>query len=93
MVAKKKKLERKYVVRAELSNFELAKAKSALRLEISCEGEPVGELELGRGSLIWWSAHQVKGRRIRWSKFAEMMDQLAFGKRNRKRRSARQTED
>jgi hypothetical protein len=70
---------RRYQVRAELTNFELAKAKSALRLQIYSRGEKVGELQMGRGSLYWWGVHRQKEKRIRWGNFAEMMDRLAYG--------------
>ncbi len=44
-------LEKRFQVHAELSNFQLAKAKSALRLQIYSRGKKVGELQVGRGSL------------------------------------------
>jgi hypothetical protein len=71
--------QKKYTVRAELDNFELAKAKSALKLQIYSRGQKVGELQLGRGSIYWWGAHRQKEKRIRWGRFAEMMDRLAYG--------------
>ena len=77
---KKPRASRRYRVRAELDNFELAKAKSALKLLIYSRDEKVGELQMGRGSLYWWGAHRQKEKRIRWGKFAEMMDKLAYGK-------------
>jgi hypothetical protein len=69
---------RRHEVRAELSNFSLAKAKSALTLRIYSRGEKVGELELGRGSIFWWGRHRQKFKRIGWVRFTEMMDQLAY---------------
>lgn len=77
---KKSAAPKRFKVRAELDNFELAKAKSALKLLIYSRGEKVGELQVGRGSLYWWGAHRHKEKRIRWSRFAEMMDDLAYGK-------------
>ena len=78
---KKKSVSRKYIVRAELDNFQLAKAKSALKLLIYRRGEKVGELQMGRGSLYWWGARRQKEKRIGWGRFAEMMDELAYGKK------------
>jgi hypothetical protein len=92
-MAKKKNSGSKHVVRAELSNFELAKAKSALTLKIFSRGKRVGELQVGRGSLFWWGARQQKGRRVRWGKFADMMDQLAYGKKARARRAPRKAKE
>ena len=76
----KSKVSRKHEVRAELSNFTLAKAKSALTLEIYARREKVGELQVGRGSLYWWGKHRQKSKRVSWSKFTDMMNELAYGK-------------
>ncbi len=70
---------RKHVVKGELANFELAKAKSSLNLEIFANDEKIGELEIGRGSLFWYGRNRHKSKRLNWSRFAEMMDVLAYG--------------
>ena len=70
---------RKHEVRGELANFELAKAKSSLNLEIFANNEKIGELEIGRGSLFWYGRNRHKSKRLNWSRFAEMMDVLAYG--------------
>ncbi len=80
-MATKKKVERKHEVRAELWNVELVKAKSSLRLEIFASKEKLGELEVGRGAIYWFGANRQKSKRIDWTRFAEMMDELAYGKR------------
>ena len=74
-------LERKYEVKAEIENFSLVKAKSALKLESYCREEKLGELQVGRGSLYWWGAHRQKEKRVSWGRFAQMMDELAYGKK------------
>jgi hypothetical protein len=79
-MARKKK--RKHEVIAELSNVELVKAKSALKLRIYAKGHTIGELEVGRGSLYWYGRHKQKAKRINWSRFADMMDELAYGRRS-----------
>lgn len=76
--ARAKTSARKHKVKAALENFELAKARSALRLQIYARGEKVGELQLGRGSLYWWGKHRQKFKRVSWSGFTEMMDRLAY---------------
>ncbi len=40
--------KRRHEVRASLDNFELAKARSSLRLQIYAAGDKIGELEIGR---------------------------------------------
>jgi len=70
---------RKYTVHAELTNFRLARARSALRLQVYARGVKVGQLDVGRGSLYWSGAHRQSSKRIPWGRFAEMMDHLAYG--------------
>jgi hypothetical protein len=70
---------RKHEVKADLANFELAKARSSLNLQIYADREKIGELEIGRGSLYWYGRRKQKSKRIDWSKFAQMMDRLAYG--------------
>ena len=81
VAAKKNRIGTKnYRVKAELNNFDPAKAKSALKLSIYSKGEKVGELQVGRGSLYWWGAHRQKEKRIHWGRFADMLNELAYAK-------------
>jgi hypothetical protein len=70
---------RKHQVKAKLLNFELAKARSSLNLEIYANEEKIGELEIGRGSLFWYGRNRHKSKRLSWSRFVKMMDELAYG--------------
>ena len=79
-MARKKK--QKHEVSAELLNVNLAKAKSALNLKIYAKDEKIGEMQVGRGSLYWYGRHKQKSKRINWSRFADMMDVLAYGKKS-----------
>jgi hypothetical protein len=72
---------RKHEVKADLANFELAKARSSLTLQIYANKEKIGELEIGRGSLFWQGRKKQRSKRLDWSRFAEMMDELAYGKK------------
>lgn len=78
---RRKKAVRKHEVKADLKNFHLTIAGSALGLQISADGEKIGELQMGRGSLHWWGRSRKKRKRISWSRFADMMDELAYGKK------------
>ena len=80
MAQAKVEVARKHEVKASLRNGELVKAKSSLRLAVFAEGKKIGELQIGRGSLFWWGHKRKLSKRISWSRFAEMMDQLAYGK-------------
>jgi hypothetical protein len=75
-----KRGKRRHEVKAGLSNFDLAKAGSSLNLQIYANREKIGELEVGRGSLYWYGRGRHKSKRINWTKFAEMMDGLAYGR-------------
>ena len=68
---------RVHAVSAQLSVAELTKAGTALTLEIRGSDGKLGELEIGRGALYWTGRHQQSAKRIGWTRFAEMMDELA----------------
>jgi hypothetical protein len=70
----------RHVVKAQLANFELVKAGSSLRLQIFSNEEKIGQLEVGRGSLYWYGRNRKSRERVDGSRFADMMDELAYGK-------------
>lgn len=78
---RRRKVERKHSVRAHLSVHELTKAGTSLTLEIHAAREKLGELAIGRGGLFWWGAQRHKRKRLSWTRFAELMDELAYGER------------
>jgi hypothetical protein len=78
--ATKRSVERKHAVRGTMRVHEFTKAGTSLNLEISAAGEKIGELEIGRGGLYWWGGHRQKRKRLSWTRFAELMDSLAYGK-------------
>jgi hypothetical protein len=75
----KPKRERKHAVRAALKVHELTKAGTSLHLEIYARSEKVGDLEIGRGSLYWRGGKRQLRKRVSWTRFAELMDGLAYG--------------
>ena len=77
----RRSIARKHEVKASLANFELAKARSSLTLDIYATGEKIGALEIGRGSLYWQGRSKKRSKRIDWTRFAMMMDELAFPKK------------
>jgi hypothetical protein len=76
--AKPKTVARVHAVRGILKVHELSKAGTSLNLEILERGEKIGELEIGRGSLFWRGGKRHGRKRIRWARFAELMDKLAY---------------
>ena len=74
----KKKTVKRHSVRAELRVKELTKAGTSLNLEIYASKEKIGTLIIGSGSLFWFGKRRQIRKRIPWSRFAEMMDRLAY---------------
>ena len=52
---------------------------AALLAQMTLE-EKIGQLEVGRGSLYWNGRNRKSRERVDWSRFADMMDELAYGK-------------
>jgi hypothetical protein len=71
---------RKHTVKAELHVPTLSKAGSSLDLKLYANRIKLGEISIGRGSLYWYGRYRQKRKRISWTRFAEMMDELAYGK-------------
>ena len=71
-----KRRKRVHQVSCSMDVLELTRAGSSIYLRISAKGHKLGELRLGRGSLMW----KAKGKRgdnwqrFRWTRFAEIMD-------------------
>jgi hypothetical protein len=82
---RRKRRERAHAVRATLKVGELMKTGSSLHLDVYARGKKIGTLELGRGSLFWKGGGRKRRKRVRWSKFAEYMDRLAYEEPARRR--------
>jgi hypothetical protein len=77
--SRKRRAQKKHLVKAYLQVMELARAGSSLNLEIFEADSKIGTLVIGRGSLYWYGRNRRLRKRIDWTKFAEMMDELAYG--------------
>jgi hypothetical protein len=77
---RKKRVAKKYSVKANLHVVELTRVGSSLDLEIYADNEKIGTMIIGRGSLVWFGGKRQLRKRIPWSRFAEMMDELAYGR-------------
>lgn len=74
----KKKIEKKHTVRANMQVLELTKAGSSINFEIFADNEKIGTIIIGRGSLTWYGKNRQIGKRISWTKFAEIMDRYSY---------------
>jgi len=74
-----KKSRKKHRVEAKLHVASLIRAGNSLNLEIYFAEEKIGTLILGRGSLSWIGRKRQSGKRISWTRFAQMMDKEVYG--------------
>ena len=74
-------VQRNHSVRAELTVQELTRAGTSLDLKIYAEGEQIGTLIIGQGSLFWRGGKRQKVKRIDWTSFAEMMNDKVYGEK------------
>ena len=75
----KRKVQRVHTASATLSVPSLTKAGSSLWRDITAGGQLLGKLEIGRGGFYWTGRHRKSSKRISWSRFADLMDQRAYG--------------
>jgi hypothetical protein len=78
-VPTKKRSRKKHQAKASLHVHELSRAGSSLTLQLYADQLKIGELEIGRGAMYWYGRHRHKRKRIDWTRFADMMDELAYG--------------
>lgn len=72
---------RTHIVRASMKVHELTRAGSSLDLNIFASGRKIGQIVIGRGSLYWYGGRRKKAKRVSWTRFAQMMDELAYGRK------------
>lgn len=77
-MARRKRATKRHTVKAQLSVPYLSRAGTSLNLKLYSLGEKIGELQMGRGALYWYGGKRPKRKRkrISWSQFAEMMDEM-----------------
>lgn len=75
----RKEVSKKHTVKAHFNVPQLTKAGSSLSLEVYADEQKIGEVTIGRGSLFWRGGRRHLLKKISWSRFAEKMDELAYG--------------
>ena len=76
---RKKRVVRKHHVKASLQIHELSKAGTSIEFEIYASKERIGTIVIGRGSITWRGGRRQKEKHVSWSRFAQLMDQWAYG--------------
>lgn len=71
-------MEKKHKVKASMSVVELTKASTALTLEVFSYDTKIGTIEIGQGSIGWKGHNRKSFKKLNWTKFAEMMDELHY---------------
>ncbi len=77
MVAARKKVKARYKVDMSVRAWDLAKAGSAMTIEVRERGEMLGTIEIGQGSFRWMPAHGKLGlKRIPWRKLSDALNEF-----------------
>lgn len=70
---------KKHAVKANVQILDLTRAGSSMDFEIFADGEKLGTLSIGQGSVNWKKGRkQYWGKKFSWSKFAEVMDRETY---------------
>ena len=76
---RKTRSRQKHQVDVDLRVRDITRAGTSLDLEVFSGGEKLGEMTIGSGSVIWRGRGRQYSKRIGWSRFAKIMDRLAYG--------------
>lgn len=77
MATRRKRIQQRYKVDMSLRAWDLAKAGSALTIQVRGRHGLLGTIEVGQGSFRWKTARRRSGfKRIRWGKLAEKLDEI-----------------
>ena len=69
---------RRHSVSASVGIQELSKAGTSIKLYVHRDELKLGELDIGRGAIYWRGGNKQKWERVDWTRFAEMMNGLAY---------------
>ena len=75
MAAKRPKVKPRFTVNMSVQAWDLAKAGSAVMIEVRDRGKMLGTIEVGQGSFRWMPAYGKLGlKRISWSKLSRALN-------------------
>lgn len=80
-MARKKAKRKKHSVKGTLQLHQLTKAGTSVEFKIYAGDRKIGHMIIGRGSLTWFGRKRHTGKQISWSRFAQLMDDFAYGGR------------
>lgn len=71
---------KKHSVNAQVQILDLTRAGSSIHLDIFADGEKLGTIKLGQGSVNWIGKNRkVWGKPLNWTKFADLMNDATYG--------------
>jgi hypothetical protein len=70
---------KKHQVNVSVNVRDITRAGTSLEIDAFANGEFLGHLTIGSGSVIWTGRHKRSSKRIPWSRFADVMDRIAYG--------------
>lgn len=76
---RKKAKRKKHSVKGTIQLHQLTKAGTSVEFRIYDGNRTIGHMIIGRGSLTWYGRKRHTGKKISWSRFAQMMDEIAYG--------------
>jgi hypothetical protein len=76
---RKTRRRQKHQVDMNVKVRDITKAGTSLDLDVFADGEKLGNMVIGSGSINWRGRNRRSTKRITWTRFAEMMDRLAYG--------------
>lgn len=75
MAARRKKATRRTTVTVSLDALALNKNTGTFRFPVELDGEKLGELTVGQGSVSWFRRSAKKPtRKLNWRRFAALME-------------------
>lgn len=78
-VPRKTRRRQKHQVDMNIHVRDITRAGTSLQLEVFASGEKLGDLTIGSGSVMWRGRNRRSTKRINWTRFAELLDEVAYG--------------
>ena len=77
MAKRRRKVKHRYKVDMSLQAWNLARAGSAMTIQVRDRGLLLGTIEIGQGSFRWMPAHGKLGlKRIRWGQLYDALNEF-----------------
>src|SRR5690606_34676990 len=82
---RKTRRRKKHRVDLALTARDITRLGTSVQLEVFAEGVKLGDLDIGSGSVAWRGRHRRSWKRIDWTRFAELMEQVPYAREIRQK--------